>query len=164
MDNRLYEHPLFTIRHELLKPEDRIRVTYERARLVVQTWSTRCSSLHNYLRVYLFVPLTDLSPEDIVFCTKRFWDHQADPVFAIDPALANIVTCHVNLFLGSLIPLLRGRPWLKPIIERGLKGEILGNLFLTEVGHGLDIQNLETTVTKVEDGFILNTPTTASTK
>lgn len=39
MNNRLYEHPLWTIRNELLTPEERIRVTYERAVVVIKTWS-----------------------------------------------------------------------------------------------------------------------------
>ncbi|KAH8102909.1 hypothetical protein BXZ70DRAFT_889443 [Cristinia sonorae] len=144
MDNKLYEHPLFTVRHELLSPEDRIRVTYERARLVIQTW--------------------DLTPDEIGNCTRRFWLHQQDPMFALDPALANIVTCSINLFIGTLYPLLSKKPYLRPLVEKARKAEILGNLFLSELGHGLDILNLETTATKVSDGFILNTPTESATK
>ncbi|TCD62137.1 hypothetical protein EIP91_007289 [Steccherinum ochraceum] len=144
MDSKLYEHPLFTVRHELLSTEDRLRVTYERAKLVVQTYK--------------------LTGEDIVNCTKRFWDFQQDPVFAIDPALTNIITCHVNLFIGTLFPLLPGRPDLKPLVEKALQAEIFGNMFLSELGHGLDIQSLETIATKVGDGFILSTPRNSATK
>ncbi|TCD59765.1 hypothetical protein EIP91_011521, partial [Steccherinum ochraceum] len=144
MNNKLYEHPLWTIRHELLSPEDRIRVSYERAKVVIQTWN--------------------LTPEEIHTCSTRFWRHQQDPVFAIDPALANIVTCSLNLFVGTLYPLLSGRPYLKPLVEQALRGEIFGNLFLSELGHGLDIQNLETTATMVEDGFVLDSPTDGATK
>lgn len=97
-------------------------------------------------------------------CSRRFWEFQQDPVFAIDPALTNILTCHVNLFIGTLIPLLPGRPHLKPLVEKALKAEIFGNMFLSELGYGLDIQSLETTATKVADGFVLNTPTNAATK
>lgn len=50
MDSKLYAHPLFTIRNELLSPEDRIRVTYERAKLVVQTWSMYCAGSSKALR------------------------------------------------------------------------------------------------------------------
>jgi len=144
MNNKLYEHPLFTIRHELLSPEDRIRVTYERARLVIQTWN--------------------LTPEEIASCSRRFWEHQQDPTFGVDPAMANIVTCSVNLFIGTLYPLLPGRPYLKPLIDQAQRGEIMGNLFLSELGHGLDILNLETTATQVEDGYVLNTPCDSATK
>ncbi|TCD61295.1 hypothetical protein EIP91_008663 [Steccherinum ochraceum] len=42
-------------------------------------------------------------------------------------------------------------------MDQGLKGEVIGNLLLTEVGHGLDIMRLETTATKTHDGFILHT-------
>lgn len=50
------------------------------------------------------------------------------------------------------------RPDLKPIIERGLRCDLFGNMLLSEVGHGLDILSIETTATKVAGGFILNTP------
>lgn len=110
------------------------------------------------------VPITDLSAQEIVSCSKRFWAFQQDPVFASDPALTNILTCHVNLFIGTLVPLLPSRPYLTPLVEKALKAEIFGNLFLSELGYGLDIGNLETTATKVADGFVLNTPTNASTK
>ncbi|KAH8102913.1 hypothetical protein BXZ70DRAFT_758724 [Cristinia sonorae] len=144
MANKLYEHPLFRIRHELLSPEDRIQVTYERAKLVVKTWN--------------------LSPQDIANCSRRFWEHQQDPVFGVDPALTNIMTCHINLFLGTLIPLLPQKPHLKPLVEKALKAEILGNMFLSELGHGLDIGRLETVATNVDGGFILNTPCNSATK
>ena len=111
-----------------------------------------------------FVFILDLTAEEIGTCSQRFWDHQQDPVFAIDPGLANLVTCSLNLFVGTLYPLLPGRPHLKPLVDQALRGEIFGNLFLSELGHGLDIQNLETTATKVADGFILNTPSDGATK
>lgn len=91
-------------------------------------------------------------------CTKRFWDFQRDPVLVLDIGCNNILACHLNLFLGTLIPMLLHRPDLKPIIERGLRCEYFGNMLLSEVGHGLDILSIETTATKVADGFVLNTP------
>ncbi|TCD61292.1 hypothetical protein EIP91_008660, partial [Steccherinum ochraceum] len=76
----------------------------------------------------------------------------------VDIGMANILACHVNLFLGTLSPHAQRSPHLRPIIERALKGEFFGNFLLSEVGHGLDIVNIETTATKVKDGFMLNTP------
>ena len=102
--------------------------------------------------------LLDLTIEDIRKCSPKFWAFQEDPILCVDGGVTNILACHVNLFLGSLSPHLRTKPYLQPIIDRGLKGELFGNFLLSEVGHGLDILNLETTATKVSDGFILNTP------
>ncbi|TCD67265.1 hypothetical protein EIP91_000342 [Steccherinum ochraceum] len=138
MEHNLHAHPLFTTSSNLLADDDRILLSYHRARLLLQTW--------------------DLSPEDVLKCTPKFWAFQEDPVFALDASVTNILACHVNLFLGTLSPHLRRRPHLESVMERGLKGELIGNFLLSEVGHGLDILNLETTATKVHDGFILHTP------
>ena len=115
------------------------------------------------LRLVCFLS-EDLTGEEITSCSKRFWDLQQDPVLGADYALINVLMCTLNLFVGTLYPLLPGRPYLKPVIDKALKGELFGNLFLSEVGHGLDIQSVETTATKVADGFILNTPTSGAVK
>lgn len=91
-------------------------------------------------------------------CKKRFWDMQADPILVLDVGCANILGCHINLFIGTLGALLPRRPDLMPIVDGALKGDFFGNFLLSEVAHGLDIMNLETTATMVADGFILNTP------
>lgn len=72
--------------------------------------------------------------------------------------MTNILACHINLFLGTLSYHVRRNPYVRPVIEAGLKADVLGNFLLSEVGHGLDILNLETRATKVHDGFILHTP------
>lgn len=100
----------------------------------------------------------DLSHKDIATCSNRFWDFQRDPILLLDIGCNNILACHINLFLGTIIPMLSKRPDLLPIVERGLKCEYFGNMLLSEVGHGLNIVGIETTATKVEDGFVLNTP------
>ena len=97
-------------------------------------------------------------------CQKRFWDMQADPILVVDVGCANILGCHVNLFIGTVAALVPRRPDLLPIVESAVRGEFFGNLLLTEVGHGLDILNLETTATKVADGFVLHTPHRSAAK
>ena len=42
--------------------------------------------------------------------------------------------------------------------------EIISAYAQTEIGHGSDIQSLETTATLENDSFILNSPTISSTK
>lgn len=102
--------------------------------------------------------LTDLEIEDIGSCSQKFWDCLSDPILAVSGGASNIIVWHVNLFHGTLAPLLRRRPDLQPIIERTLKGDLMGKWLLSEVAHGLDVTNIETTATKVSDGFILHTP------
>jgi len=82
----------------------------------------------------------------------------------LDVGCANILACHHNLFLGTVAPVVPRRPDLLPMVERALQGDIIGNFLLTEVGHGLDIGNIETTATRVPDGYILHTPHGAAAK
>ena len=81
-----------------------------------------------------------------------------------DVGAATLLFLHTNLFLGTIIPWLKYRPDLQSIVDSALKTEFFGGFLLTEVGHGLDAINIETTATQVEDGFILNTPTPTAAK
>jgi len=101
---------------------------------------------------------TELTLDDVATCSQRFWDMHKDPVMVLDVGCANILACHHNLFLGTVAPVVPRRPDLLPMVERALQGDIIGNFLLTEVGHGLDIGNIETTATRVADGYILHTP------
>ncbi|KAH9934315.1 acyl-CoA dehydrogenase/oxidase [Fomitopsis serialis] len=107
---------------------------------------------------------TELTLDDVDLCTSAFIRMHRHPIMALDVGCANILACHVNLFLGTIAPLIPRRPDLKPLVERALKGEVMGNFLLTEVGHGLDILGLETVAEKVEDGFILHTPNSSACK
>ena len=83
---------------------------------------------------------------------------QRDPVLNLDIGVGNTIACHINLFLGTLTPMLKRRPDLKPVVERALRCDIYGNMLLTEIDHGLDITAMETEAIKVPDGYLLNTP------
>ncbi|TCD63375.1 hypothetical protein EIP91_005606 [Steccherinum ochraceum] len=142
--DELHKHPLFSTRPEFLETNDRIKLAYQRAQLILQNWG--------------------LTLNDIGRCTPKFWEVQSDPIFVYDPAVSSIIACTVNLFIGSLAPLVRKHPYLKAVVDDALSGRIFGNLLLSEVGHGLDMLNLETTATKVDGGFVLHTPNSAATK
>jgi acyl-CoA oxidase len=102
--------------------------------------------------------LLALSLTDILTCSQKFWDMQSDPILVRDIGCTNIIACNLNLFVGTVAPFAHKRPDLKALLTKALNFDIIGNLLLTEVGHGLDISSLETTATKVEDGFVLHTP------
>ena len=102
--------------------------------------------------------------EDIEFCSDKFIDMHQHPIMALDCGCTNIIACHVNLFLGTLALLAPRREALIPLMQRGLRGDILGNFLLSELGHGLDIMSLETTAEKVDGGYILHTPTQSAAK
>lgn len=76
-----------------------------------------------------------------------------------------IVTIHMNLCIGTLAPFAQQRPDLKPLLDDLINFNACGEFLLTEVGHGLDARNLETTATLLPDGsFDLHTPVFAASK
>lgn len=151
-----YKHWTFTLRPELLTYDERVKLAYARAKAITLAWSKSFSPPLMAKLTAVLPP--DLSIRDVGACTTRFWNLQRNPILALDVGCNNIIACHLNLFLGTIIPMLPRRPDLLPIVERGLRCDLIGNMLLSEIGHGLDILNIETTATKVSDGFVLHTP------
>ncbi|KAF4610262.1 hypothetical protein D9613_010657 [Agrocybe pediades] len=138
MVNQLYSHPLFNVRTELLSRDEQVSLSYQRARLVMQTYR--------------------LTSQDVQFCSSRFWELMCDPILSLDIALFTILAAHIGLTIGTLSRHLRRRPDFKPLVQRLLRFDTVGIYLLTERGHGLDSFNIETTATKTSDGYILHTP------
>lgn len=138
MRSELCNHPAFTTRAETLSYEERVRLVYQR--------------LDALLEIYKY------ALDDVETLSPKFWEPYKDPALVIDVGCANVLACHLNLFLGTILPMKSERPDLLPIMQQILEGEVIGNFLLTELGHGLDITRLETTATKVTDGYILHTP------
>ncbi|KAG6837394.1 hypothetical protein H0H93_010012 [Arthromyces matolae] len=138
MANDLYLHPLFQTKVELLSPDERVAISYRRARLLLQTYR--------------------LTSSDVQYCSPKFWSMMMDPICSLDIAMFTIIAAHVGLTVGTLSRHLKKRPDLRPLVDRLLRFDTVGIYLLTERGHGLDAFNIETTATKVTDGYILNTP------
>ena len=76
-----------------------------------------------------------------------------------------IVTIHLNLCIGTLSAFARSRPDLSSLLADLLAFKVCGEFMLTEIEHGLDARNLETTATLLPDGsFDLHTPSMAAAK
>ncbi|KIP07378.1 hypothetical protein PHLGIDRAFT_118147 [Phlebiopsis gigantea 11061_1 CR5-6] len=93
-----------------------------------------------YERARAIINAYDLTEEEIEKCMPRFWDMQCHGLNSRDVGSSNVLFLH--------------RP----------QAELFGGFLLTEVGHGLDATNIETTATKVDDGPILRTPTPTAAK
>ncbi|KAF8880533.1 acyl-CoA oxidase [Infundibulicybe gibba] len=130
MDNQLYLHPLFQTREEHLSRDERVALSYQRARLVLQTYR--------------------LSAVDVQFCSPRFWSLMTDPICSLDIAMFTMLAAHVGLTIGTLSRHLKNRPDFKPLVDRLLRFDTVGIYLLTERG--------TTTATKTAQGYILNTP------
>ncbi|KAH0828639.1 acyl-CoA oxidase [Lanmaoa asiatica] len=138
MLNGLSHHPLFKIRTEFLSVDESISLSYQRAKLVVQTYP--------------------LSASDVQHCSARYWSMMTDPVLALDTAMTTILFVHVGLAIGTLSRHLQQRPDLEPLVNGLLRFDTVGLYHMSERGHGLDAFNIETTATKTSHGFIINTP------
>ncbi|GKU16971.1 unnamed protein product [Fusarium langsethiae] len=91
--------------------------------------------------------------------TPKFWTFHFDLIAARDMTAFVIAAIHVNLCIGTLCTFVKGRPDLELVLDKLLKFDICGGFMLTEVAHGLDARNLETTATLLPDGsYDLHTP------
>ncbi|SPJ81829.1 uncharacterized protein FTOL_09234 [Fusarium torulosum] len=106
-----------------------------------------------------------LTLHDIKNLTERFWNFHFDMIAARDMTAFIIATIHVNLCIGTLSHFAEERPDLQDLLTKLLNFDICGQFMLTEIGHGLDARNLETTATLQADGsFDLHTPNAAASK
>ncbi|KAK7463039.1 hypothetical protein VKT23_007623 [Stygiomarasmius scandens] len=151
--SNLAKDPLFSHLHEWKSHE---RSPKERAKLSFE----RCIAI---ARAY------GLTFNDITAPSSSFWLSHRDPILALDGAAATLFTIQYNLVLGTLCAYLpfRHDPEFRILLEKMLRMEINGQFYLTEIGHGLDAENLETSATWVsgssansqEKGhWILHTP------
>ena len=68
--------------------------------------------------------------------------------------------------MGSIAPHVKRQPHFKSLIQQLERFEICGDFMLTELGHGLDARNIETTATLSSDGryFDLHSPSPDAAK
>ncbi|CZR49645.1 uncharacterized protein FPRO_14876 [Fusarium proliferatum ET1] len=76
-----------------------------------------------------------------------------------------IAAIHINLCIGTLCSFVKKRPDLQDLLDKLLNFDVCGEFMLTEVSHGLDARNLETTATLLPDGsYDLDTPHAGASK
>ncbi|KAL4860475.1 hypothetical protein BDV12DRAFT_181536 [Aspergillus spectabilis] len=141
----LARSPLMKPAPSSLTVEERTQLTYQRARALAHA--------HN------------LTLKDVVEMTPAFWKLHMDMLTAMDGGAINLVSVQYNLFVGTVAPFAASHPELPSIIEKALRVDISSQFMLTELGHGLDARNLETTATLLpNDGFELHTPSPNAAK
>ncbi|KAJ5871442.1 Acyl-CoA dehydrogenase/oxidase [Penicillium soppii] len=101
-----------------------------------------------------------MTVKDVLYLTPKFCKLHSEPLVAVDGAAFTLLTIQCNLFVGTLAPFALKRPELQPILQSALRFDISAQFMLTEVNHGLDARNIQTTATILADGDIdLHTPT-----
>lgn len=118
--SQLATTPLWQILPENLPLEERVRLTYARCKSVVQHFST-CELFWRYLECSLLHK--DLTAEDVLNVSPRYWEFHSDPILVMDVSVATILTIHFNLCVGTLAMYLDSRPDLRQTIDRLLKFE-----------------------------------------
>ncbi|PPQ72286.1 hypothetical protein CVT24_004675 [Panaeolus cyanescens] len=141
----LAKTPLWRIRVESLSEDERIKLSYKRAK-----------SLALHYR---------LTAEDVSNENERHWKFHSDLIFGLDSSVFILLSIHYNLCLGTITKYLPNRPDLQPIVDKLLSFEWNGQYCLTEVGHGVNVINMETRATLLDDGtFDLHTPSELGAK
>ncbi|TCD65983.1 hypothetical protein EIP91_001930 [Steccherinum ochraceum] len=126
---------------------------------------TYASSLLSYRRAEAASLPYGMTMTDLLNLTPKFWDFHMDPVIALDSAAFTIMTIQYNLCAGTIARFAIQRPDLAAVVRDLLQFRKHGQFLLTEVGHGIDMANLETTATLLPSGeFILNTPNPQAAK
>ncbi|KAJ5164065.1 Acyl-CoA dehydrogenase/oxidase [Penicillium coprophilum] len=82
-----------------------------------------------------------------------------DHLAALDGGAFTLLTIQCNLFVGTVAPFAINRPELHSILQSAMNFEVSAQFMLTEVNHGLDARNIQTTATILPNGDIdLHTP------
>ncbi|RPD78499.1 acyl-CoA dehydrogenase NM domain-like protein [Lentinus tigrinus ALCF2SS1-7] len=107
----------------------------------------------------------DMTIDDVLSLSPKFWQLHNDPVSLLDGAAFTLLAIQFNLCAGTVARYTRRRPELIPLVKDFLRFRKHGQFMLTELGHGLDISNIETTATLLPSGeFLLHSPTPSSAK
>ena len=93
-------------------------------------------------------------------------EHMNTGACVVNTAATIVVSIHWNLCMGTIAPHAEKQPHLLPLLRQLAEFQLCGEFMLTEVGHGLDARNIETTATLSPDGtfFDLHTPSAAGAK
>ncbi|KAG8423929.1 hypothetical protein J3458_000776 [Metarhizium acridum] len=121
-------------------PSEQTRISYERARSVVQH--------------------VGMTTKDIVTLSPKFRDFHTNFLGTPDSAVATILSIHRNLCMGTIAAYAEDHPdsYTREVLLELQEFQSVGEFMLTEVAHGSDASNLETTATYNNDGtFDLHT-------
>ncbi|KIJ34163.1 hypothetical protein M422DRAFT_182429 [Sphaerobolus stellatus SS14] len=113
----------------------------------------------SYVRAQAVANVYKLTVSDILHLSPKYWEFHTDPIFAMDFSVGALLTIQYNLCIGTLAGFRENRPALQKIVTDLLEFNVSGQYCLSEVDHGLDAINMETTATLQPNGeFIIHTP------
>ncbi|CEF64310.1 Peroxisomal acyl-coenzyme A oxidase 2 [Strongyloides ratti] len=103
---------------------------------------------------HFFNEVETSNPNEAAMFYEKFFSYEGSPL-----------SLHFFVFLPNILNSMEGKQqeyWLNLVMQK----KIIGTYAQTEMGHGTNLRKLETTATydKESDTFIINSPTTTSTK
>ncbi|KAM0668250.1 hypothetical protein ACQRIU_001812 [Beauveria bassiana] len=106
-----------------------------------------------------------LCVDDIVDLSPKFWTFHKNLIMTRDVSAFQIAQIHLNICVGMIGTCVQDKPALQPVLDQLMSFEAIGSIFITELGHGLDVKSIETTATLLPDGcFDLHTPSENAAK
>ncbi|GJJ06027.1 hypothetical protein Clacol_000214 [Clathrus columnatus] len=88
-----------------------------------------------------------------------------NPILLVDGSIGTFLAIQYNLCIGTLANFVEGRPDIEKVISEALDYRILIQFCLTEIDHGLNAINIETSATLQSNGeFLLHTPHSGAAK
>ncbi|KAI0074679.1 acyl-CoA oxidase [Panus rudis PR-1116 ss-1] len=131
--------PLFAPSTATRAEAEEIHISHQRAKVIALRYS--------------------LTIHDILGPSTRFFSMFSDMISSMDIAATGMNSIQTNLAAGTLAPFVLQRPELWALLDDILSFRISAQFVMTELGHGLDAPNLETTATLQANGsFDLHTP------
>ncbi|KAJ7184614.1 acyl-CoA dehydrogenase NM domain-like protein [Mycena filopes] len=135
----LLKTDLFKSSTHSLSTEAKVRLSIEKARRIASVYRLKLDDI------------ADLSP--------KFWTFHSDPIITDDMGATTLLAIQYNLVIGTIMDAVGSeRVDLLGLLNDLLEFKISGQYCLTEVDHGLDAANVETTATVSGDGFVLHSP------
>ncbi|KAJ7164503.1 acyl-CoA dehydrogenase NM domain-like protein [Mycena filopes] len=133
----LLETDLFKSSTHSLSTEAKVQLSIEKARRIVAVYRLELDDI------------ADLSP--------KFWALHSDPILGDDAAATTLLTIQFNLVIGTILDAVGAeRADLLGLLNNLITFKISGQFCLTEVDHGLDAANIETTATVSGDAHVEN--------
>ncbi|GJJ06007.1 hypothetical protein Clacol_000194 [Clathrus columnatus] len=162
----LAQSPLFQEPIEELPFFQSIKLSYTRVKAIADLYSELDAV---ELRIGNFWLLTGRRPEltasDILHFSPRYWELLTDPILSMDGSVVTLLAIQYNLCIGTLVNFVESRPDIEKVISEALDYRILIQFCLTEIDHGLNAINIETSATlQVNGEFLLHTPHSGATK
>ncbi|KAF9501730.1 acyl-CoA dehydrogenase NM domain-like protein [Pleurotus eryngii] len=131
-----------------------------RAKHIAHAYGVFASTDHEFLDQALILSVSvGLTEDDVKLCTPKFWSVHVDPITCLDGAATTLMTIQLNLAAGTIARNVDEQPHHLDLLQKMLRFDVSGQFCLTELDHGLDALNIETTATMLPGGgFELCTP------